>query len=253
VDHPLFEALRAQQTWRESRGSADVRLHVRDRSRAAATVTALRLAILHHHGEVLRALGTARAPGRVDVVVVDTREDVGRLAGGPPRAGLSFAAGGVAVVRLAPDMSVLLRHEMTHVVAHQLWGDVTRSQDANWLTEGVAVWVGGNCARVATREAAALLRNADSLPSLAAMRGPFYQLSEVPAYVGAASIVAYVAERYGTASLAHLWRDGLDAFVRTRGIALPAFERGWHSYLRATPLPAAVRAKAADSCLATKR
>lgn len=252
-DDAILQALHAQRMWREWRVAPDLRLHVRDSTRAAVMVAELQAATRRHHREVLRTLGAARPPGRVDVVVVDTREDLGRLTGGPPRAGVTFAKGGVTVVRLAPDMSVLLRHELTHVVAHQLWGPVTRSQDTDWLAEGVAVWVGGNCARLTTREAAAFLLDTEALPTLAAMRGPFYRLPEVAAYVGGASIVAYVAERHGRAALAPLWRDGLDTFVRTRGIALPAFERGWREYLRATPLSDTLRARAAGGCLVPKR
>ncbi|MBO3745583.1 hypothetical protein J5X84_05825 [Streptosporangiaceae bacterium NEAU-GS5] len=133
--------------------------------------------------------------------------------------------------RLSPrGRQVVLAHELTHVATGAAAGGVPM-----WLSEGFADYVGYRDSGIPVRDAAAELiaggRISDHLPGAADFRDRAPQ-----AYEEAWLACRYVAERFGEARLAALYRAALDgdptaALVGTVGMGVAEFTAAWRAYL----------------------
>lgn len=167
--------------------------------------------------------------------------------------GRAYPEYGVVVVTAPPDgLDTLTRldNEIPHELAHLLIYQITQANYANvptWLNEGLATMFEPS----PNAEAGALLaaaRQAEALPSLAVLCGPFPAGSAEAqlAYVQSASVVQYIHDRYGVSALRGLleaYADGLacsSGVERVLGVPLAELDQRWRQDTFRTPTAAAL-------------
>jgi hypothetical protein len=145
----------------------------------------------------------------LELVFVETRTDMQRLAG-RPAAGSAFPGELTAIFVAGVDYHPFFRHELTHAYAAHRWG---RRQSGSWLDEGLAALATGACqGHSVDAVAAGYIASGDS-PPLEALSGDFYAIPELPGYFTAASLVDFLKHREGTSALRSIWsgnRPGTD-------------------------------------------
>jgi hypothetical protein len=163
----------------------------------------------------------------VEIFLVETRDDMRRLAG-RPGGGSAFPGELTAALVAGAAYQPFFRHELTHAYAAYRWG---KRQSGAWLDEGLAASATGVCQGYAIDDiAAGYLASGDS-PTLAALNGDFYAIPELPGYFTAASLANFLKQREGTAALRSIWRgdragvDESDPFGRDT-------ERLWSEWRR---------------------
>jgi hypothetical protein len=145
------------------------------------------------------------------------------------------------------------RHEVMHVVAQRAWGNTS----AQWVNEGVATWADGICQSTSVLALARDLLRAE--PALTAATLPLRFAEGASPFVGprhsryalAASMVAFVYDRGGSAALREMWRSGaLQPYPdRTTDSTIT---REWRQYVERAaagqrgPSAAAVNARGCD-------
>jgi hypothetical protein len=154
----------------------------------------------------LALLGHPKAPERVHLVYVPSRERMRPIVGATPGGTadpLEFAAAMVT----SDSMPAPVRHETMHILAQQAWG----RPNGAWVREGLATYAAGKCAGRNLHTVAAALAADGRLVRLADLPGRFDVKGEQGAamYIQSGSVVKYVAESYGTDKLRKLYRDGL--------------------------------------------
>lgn len=142
------------------------------------------------------------AEERLELFLVETRDDMQRLAGRPVG---GFAQPGelTAALVAGPGYHAFFRHELTHAYSAHRWG-VRRS--GAWLDEGLAALATGPCQGHSIDEiAAGYVRRGDA-PTLSALAGDFYKIPELPGYFTAASLTEFVKRHDGVSALRAIWR-----------------------------------------------
>jgi hypothetical protein len=145
----------------------------------------------------------------LELVFVETRADMQRLAG-RPAGGSAFPDELTVVMVAGGHFRPFFRHELTHAYAAHRWG---RRQSGSWLDEGLAALATGACqGHSVDAVAAGYLASGDS-PPLEALSGDFYAIPDLPGYFTAASLVAFLKNREGVSALRSIWsgnRPGTD-------------------------------------------
>ena len=176
----------------------------------------------------LEILGGAAYGRPLDAFLVKGRPDV-RALSGIPSASTAEPASSTVVLAGYGTMATVVRHEVMHVISHNLWG--APSQPASWLVEGLATYAGGNCADYTFhRLAAALARSGDVLP-LRDLLHDFGAQDDVVTYLQGASLVQYLLEHRGRDYVREVWRRGLETVLAREESSLHALEEEWRLML----------------------
>lgn len=161
----------------------------------------------------------------LELVLVETREDMRRLVGRPV-AGSGFPEELSAVMVAGAGYRPFFRHELTHTYAAHRWG---RRQTGSWLDEGLATLATGPCqGQSIDAVAAGYIESGDS-PTLDALTGDFYKIPELPAYFTAASIAEFLMQRDGIAAVQSIWRGEVAGVDRAHPLG-PDTERLWSEW-----------------------
>lgn len=228
--HPEF-------SWRTAM-APHARLHTHAGSRVEEILPSLADSIEAARLVALRTLGEADVPGErlMELFLVDTREDMRRLAGRPIG---GFAQPGelTAAFVAGPGYRPFLRHELTHALAAVRWGPM---RSGNWLTEGLATFAEGPCQGHSVDALAAGYLAAGEIPPLRELADRYREFSELPANMSAASVVGFLSRERGIAAVRDLW-TGTVPGVRTEaragvaphplGVEGDSLERVWRQSL----------------------
>ena len=205
-------------------------LHVR-RGTAADTDAA---AIARMVGDVrtqLKAKLALSSPSKLSAQLffVESREETQRLTG-RPLAGFVQSEEPTGVFAYVPGYrnDTLLRHELTHLLTFDEWG---QTRQGRWLIEGVAAWVTNGCQGHSSDALAAGALARGALVPLARLATSFRELPEDVAMSEAGSIVGFLIERSGISGLKALWQrqPGVDHPLGSDGAAI---ERAWLQRIR---------------------
>jgi hypothetical protein len=203
----------------------NLRLRAREGSYAAA-----HLAELGRQAEAARAHGLAllgaREYPRLQHFFVASRPEMRDLVGMPYGGDAEPSENAVFLVA-TPDIPPALRHETMHVLAIQLWGR-PREQ---WISEGLAIHAGGQCAGRSLHEWAAALGAEGRRVPLRTLVDSFPRVNDVVSYLQGGSLVSYVAGRWGMGAVHTLWTGGLAAAPRATGMTAPQLESAWTAEL----------------------
>jgi hypothetical protein len=165
----------------------------------------------------------------LELVLVETRDDMRRLAG-RPAAGGGFPDELTVVIVAGAGYRPFFRHELTHAYVARRWGS---RRAGSWMDEGLAARATGRCQGHPVDAVAAGYAATGNAPTLDALTGNFYSLPELPAYFTAASLVDFLQRREGVLTLRSLWRGeraGVDE-SHPLGVETPRLELEWQRQL----------------------
>jgi hypothetical protein len=141
----------------------------------------------------------------LELVLVETREDMRRLAGRPV-AGSGFPHELTVVMVASAGYRSFFRHELTHSYVSRRWGE---RRAGSWMDEGLAARATGECLGHSFDAVAAGYVANGNAPTLHELTGDFYSIPELPAYFTAASLIDFLQRSEGVTMLRTLWRGAL--------------------------------------------
>jgi hypothetical protein len=175
-------------------------------------------------------------PETLDVFYVDAREDMQRLTGGPVT-GFAFTESQTVVLVYNEEWRAFERHEFTHVISLNVWGEPGEPTAAT--LEGFATFVDGDCGGYEIGRVVSTLVMSDLLLDWEPLLGAFRTQDDLIAYLQAASFVEFVHNQGIEEGLPRLWSGGLGAAPELLGVSWSEFEGRWLEWLRASyePIP----------------
>jgi hypothetical protein len=209
--------------------TAGARIHYAEGSYAERQRDVLADWVASARRAILEDLGLSDYPETVDVFYVDAREDMRQLTGSPVT-GFAFIEGRAVVLVFNEDRRAFERHELTHVISRNVWGEPGAPGAAT--LEGFAVYVDGDCGGYEVGRVARTLLEKDMLLDWESLLGAFRAQDDLIAYLQAASLVEFVDGQGIEGVLPKLWSGGLGAAPEILGISWSEFEGRWLDWLR---------------------
>jgi hypothetical protein len=215
-DHPMGLAAGALRdtafTW-ETRQTDHFRIHFQLGSYAAYHIDQFVEDAEQARANGLRLLSEKDFRPRIDVFHLSSREQMKRLTDYPVRGWTDPASRTVLLVR-SSGANQGERHEIAHVLSHNLWGHSLDAFTTGWMSEALATYAGGPCSGYSIDEIAAHLNSRDELIPLDSLARNFRSYNDLVAYLQAGSFFGYVLENYGVSGVRALWEEGFEAFER---------------------------------------
>jgi hypothetical protein len=130
------------------------------------------------------------------------------------------------------------RHEIAHVLSHNLWGHSHDWATTGWMSEALATYAGGPCSGYSIDEIVAYLDRQAELIPLDSLAPKFRRYNDLIAYLQAGSLFSYIRETYGLAQVRALWEQGFEQFETVLGKSPSAVDAEWRKHLGASyPVP----------------
>jgi hypothetical protein len=234
-DHPIGLAAVALRdtafTW-QTRETDHFRIHFQSGSYAADHIDQFVKDAEDARANGLRVLGAERFKPRIDVFHLKSRDQMERLTDFPVRGWTDPESRTVLLVR-SSGASQGERHEIAHVLSHNLWGHSRDWLTTGWMSEALATYAGGPCSGRAIDEIVAYLDQHAELIPLDSLALKFRSYDDLVAYLQAGSFIGYVRETYGVSRVRALWEQGFEGFGTILGKTPAAVDAGWRSHLRA--------------------
>lgn len=233
-DHPMgIAALALRDTafsW-QTRESDHFRIHFQSDSYAADHIDDFVKDAEQARAVGLRVLGARDFIPRIDVFHLKSRDQMKRITEFPVRGWADPPARTVLLVR-SSTANQGERHEITHVISHNLWGHSRDWLTTGWMSEGLATYAGGPCSGYPIDQIVAYLDRKDELIPLDSLARKFRSYNDLVAYLQAGSFVGYVRETYGLPAVRGLWERGFEQFQPILGRTPAALDAEWRRYLR---------------------
>ncbi|MHA6278634.1 hypothetical protein ACXYMT_00495 [Salinimicrobium sp. CAU 1759] len=154
-----------------------------------------------------------------------------------------MASGGRAVVEengifylKNEDIDPPLQHELGHLYSWRSWGDPA----ASWLSEGVAVYTGGDCAGEDLHAWAAKMALENKLLDFTELELDF-DFSKAEPHLQAGSFIKYIMEKYGVLSFRILWENGLSASLDATQLEMDSLLVDWTNHIMQKEFTAAAQ------------
>ncbi|UCG52942.1 MAG: hypothetical protein JSW58_05120 [Candidatus Latescibacterota bacterium] len=179
--------------------------------------------------EVLEYLGESRYDKPLNVLYLESREEMERIVGQPVSGFANWGASGVFVV-FNPEWRSFEKHEITHVFTMGGWGapDTT----SRWMVEGIAIHSDGWCREYTVDEIAYHLLSQGQLPSLQEFFDDSTALGEIRGGFYGASVIGFIRHTHGAEALHDLWLNGIGDFKEMFGSDVKEIENLWKNYLK---------------------
>jgi hypothetical protein len=182
------------------------RVHLKGNSAADKDSRAIVDAVETVRHELLARLDTpvSTTLPTADLFFVTSRDDVRQISG-RPLTGFVQSDEPTAVIGYMPGYNYvnLMRHELTHLYAFQLWG---APRQGSWFVEGVAAWAARTCQGHSNDALAAAALVRGDLVSVNRLARAFREVREEVAMPQAGSIVAFLVDRAGLRALKDRWQ-----------------------------------------------
>jgi hypothetical protein len=179
-------------------------------------------------------LSITEYPETLDVFYVDTREDMQRLTGSPVT-GFAFTESQAVVLVFNEEWRAFERHELTHVVSRNVWGEPGEPTAAT--LEGFATFVDGDCGGYEIGRVVRTALEKDLSLDWVPLLEEFRAQDDLIAYSQAASLVEFVSGQGIEGVLPKVWSGGLGAAPEILGVSWSEFEIRWLEWLRASYAP----------------
>ena len=219
-------------TW-QTREADHFRIHFQSGSSAADHIDQFVGDAEQARANGLRVLGATEFEPRIDVFHLKSKDQMKRIT--------DYAVGGwtdpvartVLLVRGSASNQGE-RHEIAHVLSHNLWGHSYDWGTTGWMSEALATYAGGPCSGYSIDEIAAYLdRHAELIP-LDSLAPKFRTYNDLIAYLQAGSFFGYLRETYGLAKVRTLWEGGFEQFATILKKSPSAVDADWRKYLKAS-------------------
>lgn len=234
-DHPIGLATAALQdsafTW-QTRQTDHFRIHYQAGSYAADHIDQFVQDAEQAHANGLQVLGVKRFDPRIDVFHLKSREQMKRLTDYPVRGWTDPDARTVLLVR-SSGSNQGERHEIAHVLSHNLWGHSRDWLTTGWMSEALATYAGGPCNGYSIDEIVAYLDRRGELIPLDSLAPKFRSYNDLVAYLQAGSFFGYIRETYGLGRVRALWDHGFERLEATVKKTPGAIDAEWRARLSA--------------------
>jgi hypothetical protein len=234
-DHPMglaYVVLRDSAfTW-QTREPDHFRIHFQPGSYAADHIDQFVEDAEQARTNGLRVLGATTFEPRIDVFHLESKDQMKRIT--------DYAVGGwtdpvartvLLVRRSASNQGE--RHEIAHVLSHNLWGHSHDWGTTGWMSEALATYAGGPCSGYSIDEIVAYLDRHGELIPLDSLALQFRSYDDLIAYLQAGSFFGYIRETYGLDRVRALWERGFDQFEIILEKSPSAVDAEWRGHLRA--------------------
>lgn len=213
------------------------RLLFKGKSYAVANLVRLKQQLSQSYRRVLTVLDTGDYLKGINLVFVDSREELRQVTGIAAFGGFALVGQDAVFLVFNDQRRLQATHELFHLVSHELWG-ITESR---LLDEGGAVYTDDFCYGAGNIYGVNhwLLQNNHIFP-LAGLISDFdgyARKNDVIAYFEAAGIFQYLLEKHGKAKLMKLRRDGFEQFGTIYGFSVADLEKAWHAFIGSRPVP----------------
>jgi hypothetical protein len=178
-------------------------LHVDEGSHTAQHAAQLADSALRARDHVLRLLEAREDSATLEIFLVDTRDDMKRVAG-QSWAGWAQTGEKTAFFVAGKGYRPAFRHELMHAYSLLMWGVPPTGP---WITEGLGTWATGDCQGKSFDALAAGFMKSDSLYTLPVLIERFRELPEVRGYLQAASIVETIHRAEGIDGVRRRWQN----------------------------------------------
>lgn len=181
--------------------------------------------------EALDCLGEPGYDRIIRVFYLRSREEMERIVGRPYSGFANWSESCVFVVCNAEWRS-FEKHEITHVLTMELWGEANPS--SGWMIEGIPVYCDGWCREYSVDEMAYHFLSKEDLPQLSALFDDPRALGEIRGGFYAASIIGFIRDNYGANTLRGLWLEGPESLRELTGVDASKLFMLWKKYLEST-------------------
>jgi len=177
-----------------------------------------------------RMIQAAKTDAPIDVFYIESRAQMKALTGARAT---GFAEPATRTVLLVsnPDWRPFERHEIMHVISRDTWGAPAAGNE--WLDEGLAQAADGLCGGYSNTDVAVALAARHGWIPLNTLLTKFRAQPDLRAYLQAAAFAEYLLQRYGSAEVARLWRQGSHGDSPVGGETLGTVEARWRRKLGA--------------------
>ena len=179
----------------------------------------------------LQVLGVKGFEPRIDVFHLKSREQMKRLTDYPVRGWTDPTARTVLLVRSSASNQGE-RHEIAHVLSHNLWGHSEDWLTTGWMSEALATYAGGPCSGYNIDEIIAYLDRRGELIPLDSLAPNFRTYDDLVAYLQAGSFFGYVRDNYGLPQVQAFWDQGFAGLESILHKTPVAIDSEWRAHLR---------------------
>jgi hypothetical protein len=233
-DHPMGLAETVLRdtafTW-QTRQTDHLRVHFQPGSDAARHMDQLVKDAEQGRENALRVLGEKSFGPRIDVFHLTSREQMKRITDYPVR-GWTDPVSRTALLVRTSGSNQGERHEIAHVLSHNLWGHSRDWLTTGWMSEGLATYAGGPCSGHPIDQIVAYLDRGGQLIPLESLARKFRSYDDLMTYLQAGSFVGYIRGRYGLPALRALWEEGFDRLPAILGKDAGTVDAQWRTQLR---------------------
>ena len=205
-------------------------LHVEKGSWSAANAPQLANDAQEARAHVLRLLETQEDSATLEIFLVDTRDDMKRVAG-QSWAGWAQTGEKTAFFVAGSGFRPAFRHELMHAYSLLFWGE---PPSGPWIIEGLATLAAGNCQGKPVEALVAGFANSDSLYPLPVLVDRFREIPEVRGYLQAASVVETIYRDGGISAVRERWQAPRVQGAHPLGQDGPRLEAEWRGRLAAS-------------------
>jgi hypothetical protein len=194
---------------------------------AARRIVQLEEVAQRARGSILQMLGASDYQPTIHVFFVESIERMKQLIGSEV-IGRSRPTQHAVFCVVAPFSELSLKHELTHEIATNLWG-----QAEHWLEEGLANFAVDNKSSLMKRQCLAMMQSRQWIP-LKKLVSPGWESSSYSpddTYPELGGFVEYLYETYGLSRLQQIWKDGSKSIRKVYGKSLSKLQSDYRSDL----------------------
>jgi len=233
-DHPTGLAATTLRdtafTW-QTRQTGHFRIHYQSGSYAADHIDQFVDDAEQARANGLQVLGAKRFDSRIDVFHLKSRDQMKYITDYPVRGWTDPAARTVLLVR-SSAANQGERHEIAHVLSHNLWGHSRDWLTTGWMSEALATYAGGPCSGYDIDQIVAYLDRRGELIPLDSLALEFRSYNDLVAYLQAGSFFGYVRETYELPRVRLLWEQGFEQLEAILEKTPAAVDAEWRVHLR---------------------
>jgi hypothetical protein len=219
-------------TW-QTRETSHLRIHFQPGSYAADHIDQFVEDAEQARANGLRVLETSEFQPRIDVFHLKSKDQMKRITEYAVRGWTDPVAKTVLLVRASPSNQGE-RHEIAHVLSHNLWGHSNDWGTTGWMSEALATYAGGSCSGHSIDEIVAYVDLQSELIPLDSLALKFRTHNDLIAYLQAGSLFGYIRETYGLAKVRALWNRGFEQFATILNKSPSAVDAEWRKHLKAS-------------------
>lgn len=164
----------------------------------------------------------------LDLFYISTRDQMSEIMGAKVKGWTDYKSRTIVMV-YNDSTRAYHNHEVMHAVSLGLWGYPADSNHA--FIEGMAVYADSPCLGYSVHEIAAFLLHDRKIIRFEELFHEFRKQDDMISYMEAGSVVQYLVETHGGATVKRIWQEGIEKVESILGLRLDDLEREYRKYL----------------------